>query len=231
MIKSLKVSLIAGCLMVSSAAVTKALVPTHKLADHQPQFQLAQIIPERFGEWQVDTSIVPLQVDPDTQAQLDKIYNQLLSRTYVNRDGERIMLSIAYGGDQSDGMQVHWPETCYTAQGFQVKKTGDEIVDTGYGSLPVRRLNAVVGSRYEPITYWITLGDKATMPGKDLKLTQLRYGLAGTVPDGMLVRVSNLSREPEQAYVLQQRFVTDLLGSLDPVSRKRLIGSGAVSAN
>jgi hypothetical protein len=107
--KSLIVSLVAGALMLSSAAVTKVVTPRVKLADSQSRFQLSDIIPAQFDEWQVDATIVPLQVDPDTQARLNKIYNQTLSRTYVNRAGDRIMLSIAYGGDQSDNMSVHRP--------------------------------------------------------------------------------------------------------------------------
>ena len=33
--------------------------------------------------------------------------------------GRQIMLSIAYGEDQRDGMKLHYPEVCYPAQGFQ----------------------------------------------------------------------------------------------------------------
>ena len=34
-------------------------------------------------------------------ALISKIYNQTLTRTYVNLRNERIMLSIAYGGDRA----------------------------------------------------------------------------------------------------------------------------------
>jgi len=50
---------------------------------------------------------VPLIANPEQEAQINKIYNQTLTRTYVNPTGERIMLSIAYGGDQTDNMAVH----------------------------------------------------------------------------------------------------------------------------
>lgn len=222
--KSLTVSLVVGALMLSSAALTKVATPTAKMADFHSRFELAEIIPKQFGEWQVDTAIVPLQIDPDTQARLNKIYNQTLSRTYVNRDGERIMLSIAYGGDQSDSMSVHRPEVCYTAQGFQISRQVDTRMSTDFGPLPIRQLYAISGGRHEPITYWITVGDKATESGAKAKLAQLRYGLSGTVPDGMLVRVSNIGTDTAAAYTLQKRFVSELLHSLTPDSRKRLIG-------
>jgi EpsI family protein len=222
--KTFVTSLVMGALMVSSAVATKALTPTVKLADSQASIDLAGMIPTRFGDWHVDESIIPLQVDPDTQARLDKIYNQTLSRTYVDRNGDRIMLSIAYGGDQSDSLAVHRPETCYTAQGFNVSSNVDGTLATSFGNVAVRRLNATAGARVEPITYWITVGDKVTRPGTEQKLQQLRYGLTGSIPDGMLVRVSSISSDMASAYGLQQKFVGDMLASLAPASRKRLIG-------
>ncbi|MBB3223202.1 exosortase-associated protein EpsI, B-type [Pseudoduganella umbonata] len=222
--KSLMISVVMGAMMVSSAAVTKALTPTVKLADRAARFELSQTVPVQFGDWRVDESIIPLQVDPDTQASLDKIYNQTLSRTYINGNGERIMLSIAYGGDQSDTLGVHRPETCYTAQGFNVKDQVDGMLPTTYGDIAVRRLYASAGSRFEPITYWITVGDQVTRPGMSQKLQQLKYGLSGSIPDGMLVRVSNISTDAPASYALQQKFVADMLSSLDATGRKRLIG-------
>lgn len=222
--KSMTVSLVLAALMLSSAAVTRALTPNAKMADTQGRFSLEQMVPRSFGDWQVDTRVMPLQVDPATQAKLDKIYNQTLGRTYVNRSGERIMLSIAYGGDQGDNMGVHKPEVCYAAQGFTVRDGQKGAIAMGLGVLPVKRLFAVAGARQEPITYWITVGRKATMPGVEQRLQELRYGLSGTVPDGMLVRVSNISGDADSAYVLHDQFVRSLLAALDRPSRERLVG-------
>ncbi|WP_028100379.1 exosortase-associated protein EpsI, B-type [Pseudoduganella violaceinigra] len=222
--KSMIVSVVLAALMLSSAAVTRALTPTVRMADAQGRFSLEQMVPRSFGEWQVDTRVIPLQVDPATQAKLDKIYNQTLGRTYVNRLGERIMLSIAYGGDQGDNMGVHKPEVCYTAQGFTVRDGKPGGLDTGQGVLPVKRLFAVAGARQEPITYWITIGRKATMPGVDQRLQELRYGLSGTVPDGMLVRVSSIGADPDAAYALQDQFVRAMLAALERPARERLAG-------
>lgn len=222
--KSMVVSLALGAMMVCSAALTRALTPTERMADAQGRFSLEQLVPRGFGDWQVDASVIPLQVDPATQAKLDKIYNQTLSRTYVNRGGERIMLSIAYGGDQGDNMGVHKPEVCYAAQGFTVGDGRTASLDTGFGMLPVKHLFAVAGARQEPITYWITVGRKATKPGMEQRLQELRYGLSGTVPDGMLVRVSSIGGDTAAAYALQQQFIRSMLQALDGRSRERLVG-------
>ncbi|MER0169297.1 MAG: EpsI family protein [Nitrosomonas sp.] len=222
--KSIIISTFLGILMVSSGALTKALTPTNKIADQQEKIDLEIMIPTEFADWRIDKSIIPLQVDAETQAMLDKIYNQTLSRTYVNSIGERIMLSVAYGGDQSDNLAVHKPEVCYYAQGFEIMKTYADELLTQYGKLPIKRLLAVKGYRNEPITYWVTVGNKAVLPGIDEKLQQLKYGLTGNVPDGMLVRVSSIDVDNAKAYQLQTVFIQDLLSSVNTSERTRLIG-------
>lgn len=214
--------------MVSSGALTKVLTPTQKIADQQEKIDLEIMIPIEFGDWRIDRSIIPLQVDAETQAMLDKIYNQTLARTYVNSRGERIMLSVAYGGDQSDNLAVHKPEVCYYAQGFEIIKAATDELLTQYGKLPIKRLLAVKGYRNEPITYWITIGNRAVLPGIDEKLQQLKYGLTGNVPDGMLVRVSSISSDKDRAYQLQTIFIQDLLSSVNTGERTRLIGAFGV---
>lgn len=220
------IAAVAICLlMVASAAMAVALKPHERMAETLPPLSLEKAIPRQFGDWRIDNTIVPITVSPDVQAQLDQLYSQTLSRTYTNSQGHRVMLSIAYGADQSgDGNQVHRPEFCYTAQGFQLLSSNIGGLITEYGTLPVRRLLAVQGERNEPITYWITIGDKATLPGLKRKLNQLAYGLTGTVPDGMLVRVSSINPNTESAYELQAKFVRDLLASMDPQDRIRAAG-------
>lgn len=222
--QSLVTSIVAGILMVSAGALAKHLTPTVKIADRQGAFSLEKIIPLEFAGWTIDHTIIPLQVDPETQARLDKIYNQTLSRTYVNPQGQRVMLSIAYGGDQSNNMAVHLPEVCYGAQGFDVKKSSTGEIDTGFGVVPVKHLFAVSGQRQEPITYWITVGDKALKPGMDQRMQELRYGLTGTIPDAMLVRVSTIDSDLAGAYAIQGSFVKALLASLQPADRIRVVG-------
>ncbi|WP_332854344.1 exosortase-associated protein EpsI, B-type [Duganella sp. S19_KUP01_CR8] len=222
--KSLITSLILGTLMLSSAGLTKVVTPTIKLADEKAKLDLETAIPREFGGWKLDTHSVPVQLDPETAAKLNKLYNQTVSRTYINADGHRIMLSIAYGGDQSEGLGLHRPEVCYAAQGFEIRGNATGTLATGYGSLPVRRLLAVSGERNEPISYWITIGNQAIGPGLGQRLTQLRYGLTGVVPDGMLVRVSEVVRDNDASYQLQEQFIRQLLQAVSPEVRTRLIG-------
>ncbi|HRK78636.1 MAG TPA: EpsI family protein [Thiobacillus sp.] len=215
-----------GVCMFASAGLAMALKPTAKIADTEPAINLEQLIPQQFGEWKEDKSIVPIKVSPEVQAKLDKIYGQTLTRTYINTAGRRVMLSIAYGANQgSDDFQVHRPEYCYSAQGFQVSEGGKDFLKLRSGELPIKRLEAIQGPRNEPITYWITIGDKATLPGIGRKLTQLSYGLTGKIPDGMLIRVSSISPNADEEYRLQDQFVNAMLDAVEPTQRVRLTGS------
>ena len=56
----------------------------------------------------------------------------------------------------------------------------------------------------------MTIGDQPTLPGVPRKIEQLRYGLRGEIPDGMLVRVSSLNRDSKNPFALQARFINDL---------------------
>jgi len=219
--------LVIGLCMFAAAGLALALKPTVKVADAGPKIDLEVLIPQSFGDWKIDETIRPLIADPELQAKLDKIYNQTLTRTYINSKGERIMLSIAYGGDQSDTMAVHKPEICYPAQGFQILKS--PIVSTfateDGSSIPVKRLVATQGKRIEPITYWTTVGDKVAVSGWKWKLQQMKYGLTGQVPDGLLFRVSSIQADDTQAYQTQDAFTRDLLKAMSPDGRQRIIGS------
>lgn len=223
--RRLGASLVLGLAMTAASALTLALTPSPGAMAAQAAFSLDAMIPARFGSWRIDPSIVPLTANPEQQGALERIYDQTLSRTYVDDAGRRVMLSIAYGGDQSRALQLHLPEVCYVAQGFQVADEAVGQLATRFGALPVQRLVASQGDRNEPITYWITIGDRATRSGIEQKLRRLAYGLSGQIPDGMLVRISSITLDAPGAWRLHDRFAADLLDALAPPGRKRLIGA------
>lgn len=222
--RSLKYTLI-SIVMIASSATAIILKPTINIADQEDAVNLVTLIPRQFGDWKIDESIMPIIPNPQQQATIEKVYDQTLDRTYYNSRGEYVMLSIAYGGVQSDKLQIHQPEVCYTSQGFTIQNVRDVIAQFADQSLPVRRLVAVRGARNEPITYWITVGDRVALNGLQRKLAQLSYGLKGSVPDGLLFRVSSLSSRPEESFNLHDRFVAELLNEVSTVTKTRLMGS------
>jgi EpsI family protein len=211
-------------LAASTGVLAHVGKPSIKLADREPELKLADVIPVQFAGWRIDPASAVILPAPDVQAKLDAIYNQVLSRTYVNDRGVRIMLSIAYGGDQSDGTSIHLPEVCYPAQGFEVRSKRAGFITVEGRRLPVRQLMTDLGMRREPVTYWITIGDQVAPSRTDQKLIQIRYGLRGLIPDGMLVRLSSIDPEPERAWRLHETFAAEMGAALPHAIRDRMIG-------
>lgn len=213
-------------LMLAASGMAVALKPTKKIADQGPKVELETLIPKSFGEWRQELATGVQVVDPQQKEMIDKIYNQTLSRTYVSTQGYRIMLSVAYGGDQSDTMQLHKPEVCYPAQGFILHgKQADTLQLQGGGTLPITRVSTSLGNRNEPVTYWVTIGDKVIKSGGiQKKLVEMSYGLSGNIPDGMLIRVSSIDPDKARAYQMHDRFSNQMLAALPPEARVRLAG-------
>jgi EpsI family protein len=83
---------------------------------------------------------------------------------------------------------------------------------------------AIQEARIEPITYWITVGDTAVRGGWEQRLAEVKYGLTGKVPDGILVRVSNISTDAPDSYRLHDSFVNDMLKAMKHGDQLRLVG-------
>ena len=219
---------VALLLMVAALAAAQAWRPTAHLADTRAKVELETMFPKAFGDWRVDERMPVQLVSPDTQAMLNKIYNQTLSRTYVNQQGDRIMLSVAYGGDQSDGTRAHRPEVCYPAQGFQILGKQDTVLNVGNHPLRVRQLMSRLGERVEPISYWFIVGNMVALSGTEQKLAQLAYSTRGLIPDGMLVRVSSINANTVTAYALHGRFIDQMNNAMSPAIQKQVFGDGSV---
>lgn len=212
-------------LMLAAAGAAVALKPTILLADQLPPIDLENQIPRAFGTWRVDERTSARVINPQAETLLNKLYSQLLTRTYVDtRTGERIMLSIAYGTNQSDAMQVHIPDVCYPAQGFEVLDSSFAKIGSGRNEFPVKRLITRMGSRVEPLTYWTTVGDTVVVTGIKRKVAQLTYGFGGVVPDGLIFRVSGITTDTNSALTVQQRFVEELMPTLSSSTRARISG-------
>jgi EpsI family protein len=219
-------ALLAALLLVSASGLAHITKPTIHLADQHAKVDLESMFPPAFGEWRVDTNIPVAIVSPDVEAQLKSLYAQTIARTYVGPRGARIMLSVAYGGDQSDATRAHRPDVCYPVQGFDILSNSDARIKVGPTEMPVRHMVAKLGQRYEPVTFWFVVGEHVAVSGQQQKLAQLRYGVRGIIPDGMLVRVSSIDPNTEAAYRLQARFIADMRAAMPQPVQLRVFGSG-----
>lgn len=217
----LRVLLAAAAVLVALASAATVPPPVRKVAD----FQLENIVPKQFGEWRLDPSVVPVSLSPDVQAQLDMLYEQVVARAYVNPRGQRVMLSIAYGGDQRDALRSHRQEVCYRAQGFTVQGFSVAEATVNGRSIPISRFEARRSGRLEPVTYWMTMGSDVIVERSDRLFAQIRQGITeGSVPDGMVVRISSIDPDVPHAYAQHLAFLDALLKSMAPADAHRLTG-------
>ncbi|MDR1661206.1 MAG: exosortase-associated EpsI family protein, partial [Azoarcus sp.] len=78
-------------LMLVAAILAHTLTPTITTKAEIIDFE--SLVPRQFGEWRMDEAAAPgAIINPQLKETLDRIYTQTLSRTYVNREGRRIML-------------------------------------------------------------------------------------------------------------------------------------------
>jgi EpsI family protein len=220
----LKRNLFCLAAMLLCAATAYGLTPRHKISEHNPMPKLDEAVPAQFGQWHAVPGSIQL-IDPGQKNTLERIYDQTLARTYENNSGYRVMLSLAYGGNQRDALELHKPEICYVAQGFILNEKTRGQLATGTANIPITRVKFTHGGRIEPVTYWVTVGDSVVSDGYSKKLVEMRYGLTGQIPDGILVRISSIDANQDAAYTLHEQFAQELMASLPDKVKAKLLGS------
>jgi len=226
MMKTLSIRVFVLIVLMAMALVLGfALHPEKKMSKDRQTVNFNQIIPLSFNDWTIDKTANSTLVDPEVKEQIASIYSQTVSRTYINSQNQHIMLSVAYGGDQEEVMQVHKPEVCYTAQGFTVKRNGVVPINTDKGTVHALQLLTNQAERVEPVTYWITIGNTIALNGLAWRWERIKYGLTGTLPDGLLFRVSSIGRDTDQQYQIQQQFVQSLISHLSINDAKQIMGT------
>src|SRR6266851_7742977 len=223
--------ILASIAIVCSAVLAEALAPHELMARTSASLDLEKVIPKQFGTWRLASGIAPVTpADPEGYVQADpysKIYSQEVGRSYTDGHGNIVMLMVAYGPVQNFRLKAHRPEMCYTAAGFRVSsKTAAEVSYRTDGTpLKVAHVIAERASRFEPITYWMRVGNDITTGVIDRQLIRLKYGLRGIIPDGALMRVSTIGMPEQTSYTLQNQFIRDLLAAIAPQDRKFFTGT------
>lgn len=219
-----------GVLMAMAYGAAIALTPARN-AVPEGSVNLEKMIPQQFADWkEVKTGAIQMDLAPRNgeERSTDQPYDQTLMRTYLRKDGAVIMLAVAYGRTQRQEVKIHRPELCYVAQGFDVGRK--ELVEMNLGgqaTVPAYRLVSRNDRRTEPVTYWIRIGDKITTSAWQSRWRILIEGLHGRIPDGILVRVSQVVPTTEGiagSYTTQEEFLRALNDSVDPSTRKLLTG-------
>jgi EpsI family protein len=224
-------AILASLAILASSALAEVLKPRELMANASTVIDLERAIPRKFGEWTLVPNVGLVTpsgpagfVRQDLSA---KIYSQEVGRGYVDRAGNVVMLLVAYGPIQDYRLKSHLPEVCYGAAGFRV--SGKTVTEVSYrddaAPLTLSRVTAVKEGRFEPISYWMRIGNDVATGVFDRQMARMKYGLQGLIPDGALFRVSTVGISEEASYRLQDQFIRDLIGAIAPENRKFFIGS------
>jgi EpsI family protein len=232
-VKAIRVQIVlASIALLAAAVLAQVLAPRELMARASAALSLENVIPKQFGIWTLVPNISPVTpADPEGYVEADanstRIYSQEVGRTYTDGHGNIVMLMVAYGPVQNFRLKAHRPEMCYTAAGFRVSsKTAAEVsYRPDAAPLKVAHLIAERESRFEPITYWMRVGNDITTGVVDRQLIRLKYGLQGIIPDGALMRVSTVGMPAQASYAIQNQFIRDLLEAIAPQDRKFFTGA------
>ncbi len=219
-------NILLACVAMLGAVLLAVEMTPHKLmARTHDVFNIDKRLPTQFGDWKPVEGL-NVVTPPAADSLEATIYNQEASRGFVDPDGNVVMLLVAYGESQSDRLQLHHPEVCYTAQGFRVSRTSSVKLNYSPSAPPLKltRLVAQREDRIEPISYWMRVGYDNANGNFARQALKLQYGLRGWVPDGALFRVSTIGIPAEQSFKIQDKFIHDLLNSVDPETREFMVG-------
>ncbi|MES2354977.1 MAG: exosortase-associated protein EpsI, B-type [Pseudomonadota bacterium] len=218
-----------GALALLATGLSVTLMPKANTT-REAAVDLEQILPRQFGQWKPAPAAYTLaDITPNRDGSPEKeIYDQTALRTFRGPDGTTVMLAVAWGRRQSQEVKIHRPELCYTAQGFKVTDKQSVLLRMGDRTIPATRMITRNSQRLEPVTYWIRLGDSFSRGPVETRLTILKQGLQGNVPDGILVRVSTVSqgaRDLDAEFKIQQAFLGDLLDTMSNDGKALMVGN------
>lgn len=224
--------ILASVAILLSAVLAQVLAPRELMARTMASMDLQQVIPRQFGTWTLVPGLSPVTpADPEGYVQPDpysaKIYSQEVGRGYTDGHGNVVMLLVAYGPVQNFRLKAHRPEMCYTAAGFRISDKHGAAISYRAGAEPIKmtRLIAERETRFEPISYWMRVGNDIATGVVDRQIIRLKYGLRGIIPDGALIRVSTIGLSQEASFKLQDQFIRDLLAAIPAKERDFFTGT------
>ncbi len=216
-----------GC--VAAGGLAYGLTPRRKVS-LLGSAKMEEIIPVSFPGWSAEAA--ENLVKPELDGLAASLYNEVVQRIYGGVvEPANVMLLVAYGGVQSDMLQLHRPEVCYPALGFTIRSRIDGTTRLPGGvDLPVVRLVATAGDRVENIIYWTRVGEALPRDSREQRSVLLRNAMEGFVPDGVLVRQSVINPDSSAAFKLLDQFIPTMVAAVPASDRRALVGTSRANA-
>lgn len=208
-----------GLAMAAGAGTALAREPDRPI-DLLGDRKLENLVPKQFGSWRFLTNSG--LVVPTEDALSAALYSQLLTRVYVDGQNPPIMLLVAQSAGQTGILQIHRPEFCYPAGGFELSPITPATLPIGSGSFDANKLTATLPGRNEQIVYWTRVGEKMPRSWSAQRLAVAMDNLQGIVPDAVLTRISTIDVNQEAAFSRLSLFAETMLASMK-ADRKVLV--------
>lgn len=205
-----------GILFCSAAAVAAWRQPHIKI-DYLGSQKLEDLVPKSIGRWNFQTAS-GLVVPPEDDLQ-KSLYSQVLTRVYTDDKSPPVMLLLAQNGGQTGFLQIHRPETCYTAGGYQISPVTPHAIHVGSKIIPANRMDATTGGATEHVIYWTRIGTKIPASWRQQKLAVAEQNLEGIIPDAILVRISVVDEDADAALATIDEFIRAMILSIPPSRR------------
>lgn len=213
--------LLIGSLFVAAAGITAARMPNRPL-NYLGGQKLDSVVPSSIGRWNfVSTS--GLVVPTEDQLAL-ALYSQQLTRVYWDGVGAPIMLLIAAGTDQTGFLQVHRPEICYSAAGYQLGPIHPQQVEIGDGrEITANKLLATREGQSEWLLYWTRVGTHIPASWARQRVAIAEDNLNRIIPDAMLIRASTIMPDGGEAERVLVEFIQSMIASVSPALRRAFV--------
>jgi EpsI family protein len=133
------------------------------------------------------------------------------------------MLLLAQSGSETGILQIHRPETCYTASGYHVSAVAPHPVSVGSAVIPASSMDATSDGYTEHVLYWTRIGNRMPASWGEQKMVVAEQNLRGVLPDAILVRISSVNSDSAAAWASIDAFTRELISSVRPQWRNVLI--------
>jgi EpsI family protein len=205
-----------GLLFCSAAGVSAWRRP-RIILDRLGREKLEDLVPKKIGSWNfvAKSGVVIPPDDPLVKA----LYSQQLTRVYSDGENPPVMLLMAQSGTQTGFLQVHRPDFCYRASGYQISPVSRHPIQLGPNLLSASMMDATNGGTPEHVVFWTRIGDRIPESWTAQKLAVAEQNLRGVIPDAILVRLSIVSDDGEAARAAIDAFVRNMLESI-PANRR-----------
>ncbi|KQR80204.1 hypothetical protein ASG07_15535 [Sphingomonas sp. Leaf343] len=179
-------------------------------------------MPRVIGDWRYMTASG--LVLPPTDELSNRLYDQVLTRIYENRNGMQLALLIAYGSTQNTSLQLHRPENCYPAQGFELSEPQSVPIRLGGVAAEAREVRAERAGIVEHLLYWARIDRTFTVDGSEDRSAVIAANLKGYLPDGVLVRLSMPGTDAMASVAMLEDFNGRMIDALSDAGRHLLLG-------